>query len=42
MQDGFVPADRIKPGMKVEIQDSVNPYSLWIASVSVFCCCFLL
>ena len=44
LQDGFVPADRIKPGMKVEIQDSVNPYNLWIASVSMVlspkCFCF--
>lgn len=31
--DGFVKADRIKPGMKVEVQDPSNPYSLWIASI---------
>lgn len=31
--DGFVPADRIKAGMKVEVQDSCSPYSLWIATI---------
>ncbi|KAK3933288.1 Scm-like with four MBT domains protein 1 [Frankliniella fusca] len=31
--DGFVPADRIKAGMKVEVQDTRNPYSLWIATI---------
>ncbi|XP_034237039.1 scm-like with four MBT domains protein 1 isoform X1 [Thrips palmi] len=31
--EGFVPTERIKAGMKVEVQDVVNPYSLWIATI---------
>jgi hypothetical protein len=32
-QDGFTPADRIKQGMKVEVQDKMDPHRLWVATV---------
>ncbi|XP_039275928.1 scm-like with four MBT domains protein 2 [Nilaparvata lugens] len=31
--DGFTPVDRIKGGMKVEVQDEVHPYHVWVATV---------
>ncbi|XP_046999669.1 scm-like with four MBT domains protein 1 [Schistocerca americana] len=31
--DGFIPVDRIKQGMKVEVQDRINPYLLWVATI---------
>lgn len=31
--DGFTPVDRIKEGMKVEVQDELHPYHVWIATV---------
>jgi hypothetical protein len=34
LQDGFTPADRIKQGMKVEVQDKMDPHRLWVATVS--------
>jgi hypothetical protein len=34
LQDGFTPVDRIKQGMKVEVQDKMDPHQLWVATVS--------
>ncbi|KAM3958612.1 scm-like with four MBT domains protein 2 [Aphomia sociella] len=31
---GLSPIDRIKPGMKVEVQNIIDPYRYWIATVS--------
>lgn len=31
--DGFTPADRIKQGMKVEVQDKMDPHQLWVATI---------
>ncbi|KAJ9576505.1 hypothetical protein L9F63_025600 [Diploptera punctata] len=31
--DGFTPVDRIKQGMKVEVQDKMNPHHLWISTI---------
>lgn len=31
--DGFIPVDRIKQGMKVEVQDRISPYLLWVATI---------
>ncbi|XP_069700276.1 scm-like with four MBT domains protein 2 [Periplaneta americana] len=31
--DGFTPVDRIKQGMKVEVQDKMDPHQLWVATI---------
>ncbi|GLH01333.1 Polycomb protein Sfmbt [Gryllus bimaculatus] len=31
--DGFTPVDRIKQGMKIEVQDKMDPYHLWFATI---------
>lgn len=34
---GLSPIDRIKTGMKVEVQHIIDPYKYWIATVSFKC-----
>lgn len=31
--DGYTPVERLKQGMKVEVQDEKNPHFLWIATI---------
>ncbi|XP_054258625.1 scm-like with four MBT domains protein 1 isoform X2 [Macrosteles quadrilineatus] len=31
--DGCTPVDRIKSGMKVEVQDPADPYRMWVATI---------
>ncbi|XP_067002533.2 scm-like with four MBT domains protein 1 [Anabrus simplex] len=31
--DGFTPVDRIKQGMKLEVQDKLDPRQLWVATI---------
>lgn len=34
LQEGCTPVDRIKTGMRVEVQDLADPYRMWVAMVS--------